>query len=54
MATKSLTLFCDSCEQEFVLKFKGRILPQVCPFCAEEIPVVDEFDDEDENEYDDE
>lgn len=31
------TIFCDECEEECTVSFKGSEEPQFCPFCGSEI-----------------
>jgi predicted RNA-binding Zn-ribbon protein involved in translation (DUF1610 family) len=38
---------CPSCEEEFRIVSDNNITPMYCPYCGDELPIVDEEDEED-------
>ena len=55
--SKSLEIYCPSCESTFDLFFRDELVsgePTYCPFCGEDIEDIEEYIDDDDNVEEDE
>lgn len=54
MAPRPKKFVCCECEAEFSLTYRGKAVPEICPFCGEDIdcledlPLLKDFDEYDE------